>query len=445
MSSAPEAKSTAAAASPSPGANQNQRRKRNKKPDNGKARSKSPRRNKNARVNQQGNKAAAAGTAVATGGTTAATAAGAISTTAKPNNQYKTRNNNRNRNKIKNSDQGKRGDGKSRATNTKPTTATPKPSPKPAPSAASAQPTNILLTKAIPLENCKLLHWKSPHPHVPLVTEETILEYLFVSSPKREGLLLRDEPNGDVRYLKIKQACRDYNMPIQAALSLRQETVHWKNKNPNLRPAGFDSKVRKSAELFEVAVEQFMLENLQGREQVGQRQRQGIDRVGEFWTEDDQREHNKKHSHPPMPTPDILFCESVCCRRYVDSEEGEEMEDGTDRMDDDSSGASNKNRKILEEGLIHWCDAKMMYGSSTIPQNNKCAVGKILKTAQKYVKWFGPGALCFMHGCGESLAAELAAIGVMALDCSSREAVNIDAVEAHQRTWCGDKNGQIVM
>jgi hypothetical protein len=87
----------------------------------------------------------------------------------------------------------------------------------------------------------------------------------------------------------------------------------------------------------------------------------------------------------------------------------------------------------------------MMYGSSTIPQNNKCAVGKILKTAQKYVKWFGPGALCFMHGCGESLAAELALIGVMALDCSSREAVNIDAVEAHQRTWCGDKNGQIVM
>jgi hypothetical protein len=99
----------------------------------------------------------------------------------------------------------------------------------------------------------------------------------------------------------------------------------------------------------------------------------------------------------------------------VDSEEGEAMED-TDRMDEDSP-----NRKVIEEGIIHWCDAKMMYGSSTIPQNNKCAVGKILKTAQKYVKWFGPGALCFMHGCGESLAAELALIGVMALDCSSRK------------------------
>jgi hypothetical protein len=310
---------------------------------------------------------------------------------------------------------------------------------------APAQPTDILRTKTILLQNCKLLHWKSPHPHVPLAVEQTILEYLFVNSPICEGLLLRDEPNSDSRYVKIKQACRQYNMPLSSALSLRLETVHWKNKNPNLRPAGFDSKVRKSAELFEVAVEQFMLEQLQGQGRgQGGRRSDGDDNDGmpDFWTEDDQREHNKKHSYPPMPTPDILFCESVCCRRYVDSEdEGDEAMEDTDRMDEDSP-----NRKqVIEEGIIHWCDAKMMYGSSTIPQNNKCAVGKILKTAQKYVKWFGPGALCFMHGCGESLAAELALIGVMALDCSSREAVNIDAVEDHQRTWCGDRNGQIVM
>jgi hypothetical protein len=426
MSGAPEAKNTAAAKAP--GANQRSasrdnrgRGKRSTKPDNGKARSKSPHRK---RVNQQGN-AVSAGTV--TGG--AATAANAAAGGASTNNRNQNQNNNRN----KRPGQWKRGEGKMcRATDAKPYAAAPKPAPAPV-----AQPTNILLTKTIPRENCKLIHWKSPHPHVPLAIEQTILEYLFVNSPKREGLLLRDEPNSDNRYLKIKEACRHYSMPLSSALSLRQETVHWKNKNPNLRPAGFDLKVRKSAELFEVAVEQFMVEQLQGQGRS--------DGVPEFWTEDDQREHNKRHSHPPMPTPDILFCESVCCRRYVDvdSEEGE-VEDTTDRMDEDSP-ANTKNRKVIEEGIIHWCDAKMMYGSSTIPQNNKCAVGKILKTAQKYVKWFGPGALCFMHGCGESLAAELALIGVMALDCSSREAVNIDAVEAHQRTWCGDKNGQIVM
>jgi hypothetical protein len=53
----------------------------------------------------------------------------------------------------------------------------------------------------------------------------------------------------------------------------------------------------------------------------------------------------------------------------VDSEEGEAMED-TDRMDEDS------NRVLPEEGIIHWCDAKMMYRSSTIPQTTS-AVGKI--------------------------------------------------------------------
>jgi hypothetical protein len=451
MSSAPEPNSTAAPKAKAPGANQRGDKgpgKRSKKPDNGNARSNgnSPRRNKNARVNvnQQGKAATGAATVAAGAGAATATAVGASATTGKPNNRYR------------NSVPWKKGEGKMcRPTDIKPnataTAATPKPSaPPPLP---LAQPTNILITKTIPLQNCKLLHWSSPHPHVPLAIEQTMLEYLFATSPRREGLLLRDEPNGDQRYLNILSACRRHNMQVSAALSLRQETVHWKNKNPKLRPAGFDQKVRQSAELFEVAVEQFVWEQLRGQGQ-GQGQGSDNDRVTAFWTEDDQREHNKRNSHPPMPTPDILFCESVCCRRYVDVDidadvqEGGEMEDHTDRMDEDSPAdinGANKNRKIIQEGIIHWCDAKMMYGSSTIPQNNKCAVGKILRTAQKYVKWFGPGALCFMHGCGESLAAELAAIGVMALDCSSRQAVNIDAVEKHQRTWCGDRNGNIVM
>lgn len=454
-SSAPEAKPVAAAALKAPRTtnlksttSQQETGKRSTKPDNGKASrtpSKSPRRK---RVNQQCKSNANAATA---GKTVTDGAATTIAVGASTNNRNQNNNNNTNNNRNKRPGKWKRGEGKMcRATDAKPYAAAPKPAPAPVMAQHHYQPSNILQTKTIPLQNCKMLHWKSPHPHVPLAIEVTILEYLFVSSPKREGLLLRDEPNSDARYLQIQQACLFHNMPVSAALSLRQETVHWKNKNPNLRPAGFDQKVRKSAELFEVAVEQFMLEQLQGQGSSGGQ----VGRVPEFWTEDDQREHNKRHSHPPMPTPDILFCESVCCRRYVDvdSEEGEEMEDivaDTDRMDEDNAPATNannsKNRKVIEEGIIHWCDAKMMYGSSTIPQNNKCAVGKILKTAQKYVKWFGPGALCFMHGCGESLAAELAAIGVMALDCSSRQAVNIDAVEEHQRTWCGDKNGQIVM
>jgi hypothetical protein len=246
MSSAPEAKNTAAAKAP--GSNQRSAArdnrgmgKRSTKPDNGKARSKSPRRK---RVNQQGNRSCRYGYRWSS------------STYRRCEHEQQKPEHNGN----KRPGQWKRGEGKMcRATDAKPYAAAPKPAP-----VAAVQPTNILLTKTIPLQNCKLLHWKSPHPHVPLAIEQTILEYLFVTSPKREGLLLRDEPNSDSRYLKITQACRQYNMPVSSALSLRQETVHWKNKNPNLRPAGFDSKVRKSAELFEVAWSNSMMD-IQGQ------------------------------------------------------------------------------------------------------------------------------------------------------------------------------------
>jgi hypothetical protein len=76
----------------------------------------------------------------------------------------------------------------------------------------------------------------------------------------------------------------------------------------------------------------------------------------------------------------------------------------------------------------------MMYGSSTIPKNNKCAVEDAEKR-HKSMKWFGPGALFVSCDLRRVLGSELALISVMALDCSSRAAVNIDAVEEHQRTW----------
>jgi len=66
-----------------------------------------------------------------------------------------------------------------------------------------------------------------------------------------------------------------------------------------------------------------------------------------------------------------------------------------------------------------------------------------LKTARKYVNVYGPGAMVFMQGCGDRLASELAQIGVIVLDCSGRM-VQLDAVEEHQRTWCGDRNGNIL-
>jgi hypothetical protein len=323
------------------------------------------------------------------------------------------------------------------------------PNPNANPKAAAQVPpkdlhAHRLQTKVVPPQSCtRILPWKSPIPHVPLAAEEAVMEFLFAGSPKREGLLLRDQPDVDVRYPRIKQACLNHRMHISAALSLRQETISWKNKNPKIRPVGFDVQVRESARLFEVAVEDFLSDQFL-------RQQQDPYQEPAFWTEDEQREHNRMNDSPGTPTPDILFRESVYCQRYIDNDIDEEEEEGAiivDEIKDESTDHANKNknRRILEQGMIHWIDAKMFYGASTIPQNNKCAVGKTVKTAIKYVNLFGPGALCFMYGCGESLAAELAAVGVLALDCSSRAVVSLDEVERHQKTWCGDKQGQVVM
>ena len=62
---------------------------------------------------------------------------------------------------------------------------------------------------------------------------------------------------------------------------------------------------------------------------------------------------------------------------------------------------------------------------------------------KKYVKHFGEGAIVFSQGCGERLAAELEAIGVTALSSLTKD-FDMSTVEAHQRTWCADKNEVIL-
>ena len=84
----------------------------------------------------------------------------------------------------------------------------------------------------------------------------------------------------------------------------------------------------------------------------------------------------------------------------------------------------------------------MFYGASSIKSGNNSAVGNLLNTARKYVRVYGPGAMVFSFGFGEGLAAMLEAEGVLCLDCSGM--VDLGPVEAHQRTWCADKHGNIL-
>ena len=106
-------------------------------------------------------------------------------------------------------------------------------------------------------------------------------------------------------------------------------------------------------------------------------------------------------------------------------------------------------------------EVKMFYGASTIPNDNRSAVGCLLTTARKYVAVHGPGAMIFLYGFGSELAQQLFEIGVIALDCHYTSEsttgtkndtsgnikngwINFDAVRSHQRTWCANVNGEIL-
>jgi hypothetical protein len=86
----------------------------------------------------------------------------------------------------------------------------------------------------------------------------------------------------------------------------------------------------------------------------------------------------------------------------------------------------------------------MFYGASTIEQNNKSAVGCLRRTAQKYARIYGPGAMVFLHGCGDRLSAELCNDSVMTLDCSGTDMFNFDELEEQMRTYCSTPNGDIL-
>ena len=68
-----------------------------------------------------------------------------------------------------------------------------------------------------------------------------------------------------------------------------------------------------------------------------------------------------------------------------------------------------------------------------------CAVA-----AGKFGRLSMEGAVVFMMGCGDRLAAQLGEIGVSVLDCSGNDTVSLQRVRAHQRTWCANKDGHIL-
>lgn len=206
------------------------------------------------------------------------------------------------------------------------------------------------------------------------------------------------------------------------SLSLRRH--HLKLLNPKFSMSslrlGDERDIRDAAALFEECVEAYL-------------RRRGV----AFWTEEEQKEQFERrtrgmprHRRKQPPTPDFMLKEGHCAALSLATDD----DAAYDAADGARPGAPHPTS-------LHWIEAKMFYGASTIPSGTPNAVGCILPKVAEYVRLYGTGGIVFMYGCGARLAAQLLEAGVVALD---GRGLDLERVEQHQRWWCGDSRGNIL-
>jgi len=286
-----------------------------------------------------------------------------------------------------------------------------------------------------------VLNWSLAAPHVPLAAEEEMVKVVIRWGANERGMLCKQP---EFRLADIQKCCKRNGVHISQACSLRRHHMGLLNpfKSKESLRLGTNKNIRKSAELFEQAIASFL-----------------VHRQIPFFSETEQKEQFLQDNPGQLVpgTPDFKMKGPIVLKVYSvhnDSDKNQKKRHGKNNRHTNTNnginhhhhhqGHSNQKRQLVSERTIHWLEAKMFYGASTIPHDNKSAVGSILGKMGKYVELFGTGAIVFMQGCGEQLAAELDEIGVTALTVVGNDDIDLSAVERHQRTWCANQNGDIL-
>lgn len=247
-----------------------------------------------------------------------------------------------------------------------------------------------------------ILEWRCRGANISVEAEEKVSHFL-IKWPKNERGMVKDQPHWRVK--QIRSACGE--MSFLQACSLRRHCLKLLNPQKTMTQLGLGDgeNIRHAAALFEDSLQKYL----------------ACHKI-EFLTEKEQKMRGA--SAASWATPDFLLPRPVELRRYHKKKQ-----------------ESSRSGEITF--TINWIDAKMFYGASIIPQGANSAVGNLIKTARKYNEAYGPGAMVFMYGCGEGLAQKLLnECGVIVLDSYP---LHLEQVQEHQRTWCANDSGEIML
>ena len=285
------------------------------------------------------------------------------------------------------------------------------------------------------------LRWIHVEPHMPLKVEEDMNQVILKWGERERGML-KDQPA--FRLKKIQERCNIHGVSLDQACSLRRHRMSQLNlcKSKEMLRLGSSKDIKASAELFEEAIAAMLKKK----------------RIA-FWSEHEQKALFKRRNpgqliqgtpdfkmknpillHVETPAVSILRPEGRQHLREHDFKKNQHRH--THHNQEQSSVIPPASQQ--HDRTIYWIEAKMFYGASTIPHDNRSAVGCILSKMTKYVQLYGEGAIVFSKGCGARLAEDLDKIGVTALSCIGNKDIDLSALRHHQRTWCGDANGNIL-
>ena len=248
---------------------------------------------------------------------------------------------------------------------------------------------------------------------------------------------MRDQPASRIR--EVRDAASRLDITLDQALSIRRHHIRNHHRCPNQEQVvqlGTEAQIRAAAELFEQAVAAHLTAaGVPYLTEAAQRARNGAAR--------------------PMPTPDFLLPTPLTLREpeaLAASWTAEWRRDSDGQLythadfmqyyaaDGDRAWAA-AGRPSAALAALHWIEAKHYFGPSTIPMDGKSAAGKLLGIADKYVRLFGAGAMVLCEGCGEWLAAELEARGVVVLDALP---LDMRRVQQQMATWCAGSGGELL-